>query len=72
MVRLPWPRVPVKINDVTTVLRKQWNEVECETRCKLATAYRLTSLFGWDEIINGHITARIPDSEHLLINPFGK
>lgn len=40
-------------------------------RCELAGAYRLFAQLGWHELIYNHITARVPGTEHFLINPFG-
>jgi ribulose-5-phosphate 4-epimerase/fuculose-1-phosphate aldolase len=38
----------------------------------LAACYRLVSLFGWDDVIFTHISARVPgDGERFLINPYG-
>jgi ribulose-5-phosphate 4-epimerase/fuculose-1-phosphate aldolase len=37
----------------------------------LAAAYRLADLFGFSDIVWGHITARVPGSKHFLINRFG-
>jgi ribulose-5-phosphate 4-epimerase/fuculose-1-phosphate aldolase len=44
---------------------------EWQVRCELAAAYRLFWQFGWHELIYNHITVRVPDTEHFLINPFG-
>jgi ribulose-5-phosphate 4-epimerase/fuculose-1-phosphate aldolase len=45
---------------------------EWQTRCDLAACYRLVDLFGWSDLINTRITARVPDREdHFLINPYG-
>lgn len=41
-------------------------------RVDLAAAYRLVALFGWDDIIFTHISARVPGPEHhFLINHYG-
>lgn len=41
-------------------------------RVDLAAAYRLTALFGWDDLVFTHISARVPGPEHhFLINPYG-
>ena len=38
----------------------------------LAAAYRLVALYGWDDLVFTHISARVPGSEHhFLINPYG-
>ena len=39
-------------------------------RRDLAAAYRLVALFGWDDHVATHISARLPDGTFLL-NPFG-
>lgn len=47
------------------------SETEWQTRVDLAAAYRLVALFGWDDLIFTHITAKVPDTDHFLINPYG-
>src|SRR6202047_1206776 len=45
---------------------------EWETRVDLASAYRLVALYGWDDLVFTHISARVPGPEHhFLINPYG-
>src|SRR6202035_477251 len=45
---------------------------EWETRVNLAAAYRLVALYGWDDLVFTHISARVPGPEHhFLINPYG-
>lgn len=45
---------------------------EWQTRCELAACYRLVDMFGWSDLINTRITARIPGAaDHFLINPYG-
>ena len=44
---------------------------EWRTRVDLAAAYRLIALFGWDDLIFTHVTAKVPGTEHFLINPYG-
>ncbi|MBW4934053.1 class II aldolase/adducin family protein [Marinobacter sp. F4206] len=45
---------------------------EWQLRVDLAAAYRLIALYGWDDLIFTHISARIPgDEHHFLINPYG-
>src|SRR5207248_1180469 len=37
-----------------------------------AAAHRLFALFGWDDIVFTHLSARLPGPEHhFLINPYG-
>ncbi|GAC1605891.1 MAG: class II aldolase/adducin family protein [Myxococcales bacterium] len=53
-------------------VREQVSEAEWQTRVDLAAAYRLVALFGWDDLIFTHISARVPGPEHhFLINPYG-
>src|SRR5215831_19294921 len=42
-------------------------------RVDLAACYRLVALYGWDDLIFTHISARVPGAEHhhFLINPYG-
>jgi len=44
---------------------------EWQTRVDLAAAYRLVAQFKWDDLVFTHITAKIPGTEHFLINPYG-
>ena len=54
---------------VTAIPRKRMSEIEWRTRVDLAACYRLVDLFGWSDLVNTRITARIPGaSEHFLIN----
>jgi ribulose-5-phosphate 4-epimerase/fuculose-1-phosphate aldolase len=54
---------------VAAIPRTRMSEVEWRTRVDLAACYRLVDLFGWSDLINTRITARIPGTpEHFLIN----
>ncbi len=45
---------------------------EWQTRSDLAACYRLVDLFGWSDLINTRITARVPGQhDRFLINPYG-
>ena len=45
---------------------------EWQTRVDLAACYRLVALYGWDDLVYTHITAKIPGTEdQFLINPYG-
>jgi ribulose-5-phosphate 4-epimerase/fuculose-1-phosphate aldolase len=47
-------------------------EERSHRKARLAAAFRLFSLFGFDEGIAGHITARDPElTDHFWVNPFG-
>ncbi len=52
-------------------LKNKVSAQEWQTRLDLAACYRLVALQGWDDLIHTHISARIPDSENMLINAFG-
>ncbi|HEX4418557.1 MAG TPA: class II aldolase/adducin family protein [Kofleriaceae bacterium] len=53
-------------------LRGQVSDVEWQLRVDLAACYRLVALYGWDDLIFTHISARVPGPEHhFLINPYG-
>jgi len=56
--------------DIPSV-RDQVSAEEWQTRVDLAAAYRLVALFGWDDLIFTHITAKVPGTETFLINPYG-
>ena len=44
---------------------------ERDLRIDLAAAYRLVALYGWDDLIFTHLSARVPGPEHhFLINPY--
>lgn len=50
----------------------QMSPDEWQTRRDLAACYRLIDLFGWSDLINTRITARVPGRDHhFLINAYG-
>src|SRR4029453_9779647 len=56
----------------TSSIRDQVSEAEGQARVDLAAAYRLVALYGWDDLIFTHLSARVPGPEHhFLINPYG-
>lgn len=55
-----------KVNVKDKVSAQEW-----QIRVDLAACYRLMVMHGWDDLIHTHISARIPGTEHLLINAFG-
>jgi ribulose-5-phosphate 4-epimerase/fuculose-1-phosphate aldolase len=58
------------LTPVPTV-RDQVSPEEWALRVDLAAAYRLVALYGWDDLIFTHISARVPGPEHhFLINPY--
>jgi ribulose-5-phosphate 4-epimerase/fuculose-1-phosphate aldolase len=53
-------------------VKSQVSAAEWNARVNLAAAYRLVALFGWDDLVFTHISARVPGPEHhFLINPYG-
>ena len=57
--------------DPVPSVQAQVSPEEWQTRVDLAAAYRLVALFGWDDLVFTHITAKVPGTEHFLINPYG-
>src|SRR5690242_8471116 len=56
----------------TAVPSTRMSDAECQTRLDLAACYRLVDLFGWSDLVNTRITARLPgEHDHFLINPYG-
>ena len=57
---------------VTAMPSARMSEAEWQTRIDLAACYRLVDLFGWSDLVNTRITARVPGQhDHFLINPYG-
>jgi ribulose-5-phosphate 4-epimerase/fuculose-1-phosphate aldolase len=55
-----------------TEIPARMSDEEWQTRCDLAACYRLVDMFGWSDLINTRITARVPGRhDHFLINPYG-
>lgn len=48
------------------------SDEEWAVRTDLAAAYRAVAMFGWDDLVFTHISARVPGADHhFLINPYG-
>ncbi|MDA0678841.1 MAG: class II aldolase/adducin family protein [Proteobacteria bacterium] len=53
-------------------VREQIGDEEWQLRVNLAACYRLVAMFGWDDLIFTHISARVPGpDDHFLINAYG-
>jgi ribulose-5-phosphate 4-epimerase/fuculose-1-phosphate aldolase len=65
--------IAMQASSVTVRSVKQTvSSAEWELRVNLAAAYRLVALFGWDDLVFTHISARVPGPERqFLINPYG-
>ena len=56
----------------TPDVRSTVSAAEWQQRVDLAACYRLVALYGWDDLIFTHVSARVPGPEHhFLINPYG-
>ena len=48
-------------------------DAEWQTRCELAALYHVVNHLGWTDLINTHMSARIPDEPNtFLINNYGE
>ncbi len=55
-----------------SAVKPRVSAAEWDTRVDLAAAYRLVALYGWDDLVFTHVSARLPGSaHHFLINPYG-
>ena len=60
------------MNDQSSPLRTDVDAAEWRQRVDLAACYRLVAMYGWDDLIFTHISARVPGPDHhFLINPYG-
>ena len=62
---------PAELSQMILGLEGKVSAEEWQTRVDLAAAYRLVAHFHWDDLVFTHITAKIPGTEHFLINPYG-
>lgn len=52
-------------------LKNKVSDEEWQVRVDLAACYRLVCHFGWDDLIYTHVSARLPSTDHYLVNAFG-
>ena len=53
-------------------VKEHISPAEWQARVDLAAMYRLTALYGWDDLVFTHISLRVPGPHHhFLINPYG-
>jgi ribulose-5-phosphate 4-epimerase/fuculose-1-phosphate aldolase len=52
-------------------VRERVSAEEWAVRVDLAACYRLAAHYGWTDQVFTHISARVPGTEHYLLNPFG-
>jgi ribulose-5-phosphate 4-epimerase/fuculose-1-phosphate aldolase len=54
------------------LLKDQVSDEEWQTRVDLAACYWAIALYGWDDLVFTHVSARVPGSDHhFLINAYG-
>jgi len=62
----------MSITEQTLTVKTQVSEEEWRVRIDLAACYRLIAMYGWDDMIFTHISARVPGpDDHFLINAYG-
>lgn len=55
-----------------TSIQEQVSAEEWQLRTDLAACYRIIAMYGWDDLVFTHISARVPGpDEHFLINAYG-
>jgi len=55
-----------------TEVKRKVTKAEWDQRVNLAVCYRLVAMYGWDDLVFTHISARVPGPDHhFLINPYG-
>jgi ribulose-5-phosphate 4-epimerase/fuculose-1-phosphate aldolase len=53
-------------------VKQEVSPEEWRVRTDLAACYRLIAMYGWDDLVFTHISARVPGpDEHFLINAYG-
>ena len=58
--------------DRKDTIKSQVSEQEWQLRTDLAACYRAIALYGWDDLVFTHVSARVPGAEHhFLINAYG-
>jgi len=64
--------MPTRLKPVSTPkIRDRVTSEEWQVRVDLAAAYQLAHRFRWTDLIYTHFSARVPGTEHFLINPYG-
>jgi ribulose-5-phosphate 4-epimerase/fuculose-1-phosphate aldolase len=57
---------------MTAAVRNHVSDEEWDLRVDLAACYRIIAMYGWDDLVFTHVSARVPgDEEHFLINAYG-
>src|ERR1700760_113641 len=54
-------------------MKPEMSDAEWHARCELAALYRVVHDLGWTDLINTHMSARVPNEpDHFLINNYGE
>ena len=54
-------------------LKPEMSDAEWNARCDLAALYHVIEHLGWTDLINTHMSARVPgEPDHFLINNYGE
>ena len=57
---------------MSSTVKNQVSAEEWQVRTDLAACYRIIAMYGWDDLVFTHISARVPGGDdHFLINPYG-
>ena len=55
-----------------STVKSQVSDEEWQVRIDLAACYRAIAMYGWDDLIFTHVSARVPGPDHhFLINAYG-
>jgi ribulose-5-phosphate 4-epimerase/fuculose-1-phosphate aldolase len=57
---------------MATSVKDEVSAEEWQLRVDLAACYRVIAMYGWDDLVFTHVSARVPGpDEHFLINQYG-
>lgn len=60
------------MHEASSTSERNISAAERDLRRDLAACYRLIAMYGWDDLVFTHISARVPGTDgHFLINPYG-
>ncbi len=61
-----------RLKEASSEMQHEMTPEEWSQRVNLAACYRLVAHYGWDDLVDTHISARVPGPDHhFLINPYG-
>jgi ribulose-5-phosphate 4-epimerase/fuculose-1-phosphate aldolase len=63
----------IPMSSAMKIAATDMSDAEWQTRCDLAALYHVCHDLGWTDLINTHMSARIPgEPEHFVINRYGE